>query len=130
MTPLDDNITIGEKYGPALHVRTQAEADAYFARLLDHARRAYGDSPEEAALNERNNLSYYAAYFSNDARRLVEQFYGAVHPVFGPVKPQGETTADEAMAAYRKGLADGRTFRKMRHIPAARILRAINLEDE
>jgi hypothetical protein len=92
--PLPRKITIGEKYDPAMEVKTVEEARAYFERLVEHSM-MHGLSKEEAERNERINLGYYAGYYDLETRERVEWLYGAVHPIFGNQQP----TAEEAFEA-------------------------------
>jgi hypothetical protein len=63
-----ERITIGEKYGPAMSIYTQVEADRYFGACVRHAMRK-GMSREQAEDAERANILYYAGYFSEEIRR-------------------------------------------------------------
>ena len=44
---MPDSITIGDKYGPAMTIVRQEEADAYFERCVAHTMR-FGHSRDEA----------------------------------------------------------------------------------
>lgn len=92
------NITIGEKYKPAMELTTQEEADVYFEQCVAHAM-AWGSSREEAEKIERANLGYFAGYYDSDTRERVERLYRCSHPVFGSIAEKGAPTPDEAFAA-------------------------------
>jgi hypothetical protein len=75
LAPLPDKISIGEKYGPAMAVTTQAEADAYFARCVEHSMRALGMDRTQAEDLERINLGYYSGYYSRETVARVARLY-------------------------------------------------------
>jgi hypothetical protein len=90
------NVTIGEKYGPAMQITDQAEADCFFGKLVAQW---LLDNPQatraEAERAERANIGYYAGYCSDATRGRVEKLFKAEHPIFGHSRP----TAREAYAA-------------------------------
>ena len=94
-------ISIGDKYGPAMAITDQAEADAYFQQCVAHTM-AFGKSQEEAESIERGNLGYYAGYYSSETRERVERLVNCAHPVFGSIAERGVPTAEEALEAGRK----------------------------
>ncbi len=81
--PLPDVITIGEKYRPAMEVQTPSEAQAMFARLVEHTMRITGKTQEEAERIERSNIGYFSGYYSRETADRVMRLFGAVHPIFG-----------------------------------------------
>lgn len=97
-------ITIGEKYGPAMKIASQAEADAYLAECIEHTM-AHGFSREKAEETEKANLGYYAGYFDHETRARVEKLFRCAHPVFGAIAENGAPTPEQAFAA---GLERGR----------------------
>lgn len=88
---------MGEKYNPAMEVQTQAEADAYFDKCVEHSM-ALGTAREEAERVERMNLGYCAGYYSNEVRARVERLFRCEHPIFGAIAVKGPPTPDEAFA--------------------------------
>lgn len=105
--PIPREVTIGQKYDPAMRITDQAEADEYFAALVAHSV-ARGCSHESAERIERDNLGYWAGYHSNDVRARVERLFKCRHPVFGTIAQDGAVTADAAlMAGVRMGLGMG-----------------------
>lgn len=94
---MQDNVTIGEKYGPAMEMTDQAEADAYFQKLVEHAMR-FGKTREDAEQQERGNLGYYAGYYGSETRERVERLFCCAHPIFGKAS-DGIPTPAEALAA-------------------------------
>lgn len=99
-----DRITIGEKYGPAMEIRDQAAADAYFERCVRHCMRVGMKSRLEAESIERTNLGYYAGYYDNQTRQRVEQLYHCQHPYFGSIEKNGPP---DRQTAYNIGAAIG-----------------------
>ena len=93
-------ITIGEKYGPAMEITEQVEADAYFEECVEHAQ-GFPEvaSRAEAEQVERANLGYYAGYYSEETRVRVERLFRCAHPIFGAIATTGAPTAEEAFAA-------------------------------
>ncbi len=104
---LPSQISIGNKYGPAMEPMTQAEADAYFELLVEHCMR-FGKTREEAEAVERTNLGYFAGYYNAETRARVERLFRCSHPVFGSIAQDGPPTAESALAA---GIAFGRAAR-------------------
>jgi hypothetical protein len=97
-------ITIGDKYGPAMEMTEQSDADAYWEKCVRHSM-SFGTSREEAESIERQNLGYYAGYYSHEARARVERLFRCAHPVFGGIAQNGPPTTREALTA---GLERGR----------------------
>ena len=95
------DISIGDKYGPAMAITDQAEADAYFQQCVAHTM-AFGKRQEEAEGIERGNLGYYAGYYSSETRERIERLFNCAHPIFGAIAVRGEPTAAEALEAGRK----------------------------
>lgn len=100
-------ISIGDKYGPAMKITGQAEADEYFERLVDHAMR-FGKTRAEAEALERSNLGYFAGYDSHETRLRVEKLFRCEHPFFGPAV-KGPPTPEQALNI---GLALGRAMKR------------------
>lgn len=98
MNPLPHTITMGNKYGPAMTMADQAEADAYFEHLVQHGME-WGNDRAEAERIERANLGYYAGYYSHETRARVERLFRCSHPVFGAIAKNGPPTPDQALKA-------------------------------
>jgi len=97
MPPLPRRATIGELYNPAMKMTDQAEADVYFARLVEHHVMVDPKlTREEAESIQRQNLGYYAGYYDVETRERVERLFVCAHPVFGPIATRGQPTAEEA----------------------------------
>lgn len=99
-----EGVTIGEKYGPAMEIADQAEADEYFERCVQHSM-AFGYDRERAEEVERANLGYFAGYYNPETRARVERLFRCSHPVFGSIAENGAPTPEEALA---KGVEMGR----------------------
>lgn len=91
------DITIGEKYGPAMEITDQTAADAYFEKCVAHCM-GHGATREKAEEIERINLGYYAGYYNNETRARVERLFRCAHPAFGSIAQNGAPSAEEALA--------------------------------
>jgi hypothetical protein len=105
MDALPSQITIGDKYGPAMTMTDPAEAAAYFEQCVQHTM-TFGADRQEAERIERINLGYYAGYYDNETRQRVEKLFACAHPIFGAIAKVGAPTPEEAMQA---GLAAARS---------------------
>lgn len=94
-------MTLGEKYGPAMKITDQAEADAYFVVCVEDTMR-FGKSRAEAEVIERANLGYYAGYHNTETRARVERLFRCAHPIFGAIADRGEPTLPEAFEVGRR----------------------------
>jgi hypothetical protein len=88
-------ITYGDKYGPAMQITDQAEADAYFERCVAHTV-SHGMTRKQAVDIEKANLGYWAGYYDNATRERVERLFRCAHPVFGAIAKVGAPTPEEA----------------------------------
>lgn len=86
---MKQDITIGEKYSPAMEIKTQEEADAYFEKCVQQ-QMSYGGTREEAEKTEKANLGYYAGYYDTKTRLRVEKLFNCAHPIFGKAKRKNE----------------------------------------
>jgi len=107
---MNANITIGEKYRPAMEITDQAAADAYFEECVQHTM-SHGKDREEAQRIERANLGYFAGYYNPETRERVERLFRCSHPIFGSIAENGSPTPEQAYAA---GLKRGREIHKGR----------------
>lgn len=111
------DITIGEKYGPAMAITSQAEADAYFEDCVAQCM-LHGKSRADAIRIERQNLGYFAGYYDNETRERIERLFSCAHPVFGRIEQVGPPTAKEALdaglriGAFARGKEVGERYRK------------------
>ena len=102
-------ITIGEKYGPAMEITDQEEAHKYFEECVQHNmvwNKKEGKilGRKEVESIEKQNLAYYAGYGDSKTRERVERLFCCAHPVFGSIKENGKPTAEEA---FRAGVSLG-----------------------
>lgn len=95
-------ITIGDKYGPAMQITSQEEADLYFELCVQHSI-SLGNNRQEAIEIEKSNLGYYAGYYDPETRLRVERLFRAKHPFFGSAK--NSITNEEA---FELGLKEGK----------------------
>lgn len=103
MIPL--KVTYGEKYGPAMEVKTKAEAEAYFNECVAHTMRVDPAIPiEEAQRIERLNIGYWSGYCSRDVMARVEELYGFGHPFI--------RLTDTPEDVLRKGMELGKAKKK------------------
>jgi len=93
--PFPSEITIGDKFGPAMKITDQAEADAYFERCVQHCM-TFGSNRQESERITRSSLGYYAGYYSEETRRRVEKLFSCSHPIFGSIAEVGSPTPEEA----------------------------------
>lgn len=96
---LTPTTTFGDKYGYAMSIMDQFEADAYFEECVVH-QLAFGKSTrDEAILIEKSNLGHWAGYYDNATRERVERLFRCSHPVFGATAANGSPTAAESFVA-------------------------------
>ena len=101
-----EQITIGDKYRPAMEIEDSVEAAEYFEACVEHCMR-FGASREEAEKIQRANLGYYAGYYNQETQERVERLFGAVHPIFGPVGgPDEPKTPEETFEMGKKMAAE------------------------
>ncbi len=93
-----DVITCGNKYGPAMEITDQAEADTYFEQCVVHQIGCSSKSRAEAEVIEHSNLGYYAGYYDAETRVRVERLFRCKHPVLGAIVEKGPPSPAEAFA--------------------------------
>jgi hypothetical protein len=76
-------MTYGEAYNPAMKIHEQAEADAYFEKLVTDLVDNHAKPRAEAETIVRVNLGYWAGYYNHETRARVERLFKCSHPVFG-----------------------------------------------
>ena len=103
---MQDKITYGEKYDPAMKITDQAEADRYFNECVEHTMRMRPTDRADAERIERSNLGYWAGYCDNATRERVERLFRCAHPFFGAIAENGQPTPEEA---FEMGEAMGST---------------------
>lgn len=83
-------------YAPAMEIKDQANADAYFDALVELAVRK-GVNRARAILIQRQNLGYFAGYYEHATRVRVEKLFRCTHPIFGAAADY-KPSSDEAFA--------------------------------
>ena len=102
MSEIPEKISIGDKYGPAMSITDQVEADAYFQACVDHTMTYHRKTRSQAEALERANLGYYAGYYDTETRERVERLFQCLHPVFGSIAQNGAPSTEEAFEAGRR----------------------------
>lgn len=90
--------SFGDLYDPAMEIKDQDEADAYFSDLVDRHITIFGSTKESAEYTERVNLGYWAGYYDWDTRVRIKKLFDASHPIFGDKNP----TPEEAFEMGKK----------------------------
>lgn len=93
---LPRNITIGEKYEPAMKVQTKTAAKHYFRRLVKHSMHWFGMGRKAAVELEKTNLGYFAGYYDAETRERVERLFECQHPYFGAIAKKGSPDPETA----------------------------------
>lgn len=98
MNKLNASTTHGEKYGPAMEITDQAAADAYFEECVKHTLSHHKPpiTRQQAESIERQNLGYFAGYYSSETRERVERLFKCAHPFFGPIAVNGPPAPETA----------------------------------
>ena len=101
-TDTKKELTYSEIFEPTLRIKTKAEAGQYLSDYINWMiARDSKLSLEEATKIAKDNLGYYAGYYSNKVRTKTEKLFDCEHPVFGSIKKNGIPTAEEA---FRLGM--------------------------
>ena len=95
-----------DKYGPAMEITEQADANVYWEKCVRHSM-SHGKSRYESEKLERGNLRRYAGYYDHETRDRVERLFRCSHPAFGSIADNGPPTAEEA---FKAGLERGKAF--------------------
>jgi len=92
-------MTYGDKYAPAMLLKTKKAAQQYLEMCVEHHMRLSNHTKEEAEKIEKANLGYWAGYYSHSTRERVERLFECAHPIFGSIKENGPPTPTEAFLA-------------------------------
>lgn len=95
MSKLPRTVCLQEKYGPAMAITTQTEADAYFEMCVEHSLEHSTKTRDEIEDIERSNLAYYAGYYDYETRERVERLFKCEHPVLGAASKTGKLTPEQ-----------------------------------
>ena len=90
-----DHCSWGELLGPAMKITEQEAADHYLESAIQFGMKRHGMSYEKASHWMKENLGYYAGYYSAETMQRVNQLFQTTHPVFGGKVP----TPTEALQA-------------------------------
>jgi len=105
MTEFGAKTTIGAKYGPAMSILDQAEADAWFEACVIHCVTFGGKSRKEAERIERANIGYWTGYCDAETAERVFRLFKCSHPIFGTRRDLSPETIFEMGIARGKGEA-------------------------
>ncbi len=97
---MESEITIGDKYKPAMEITDQTQADSYFEMCVERCM-SFGKTRDEAESIERQNLGYFAGYYDHSTRERVERLYGCAHPIFGKASVHTPTAKEAFDAGLR-----------------------------
>lgn len=100
MLEFPEKMNYGECYGPAMEITDQEQADEYFEALVTRSMTFFGQSREEAESIQRQNLGYWAGYYTHKTRMRVERLFHCAHPIFG----KAEISVPTAEEAYQAGV--------------------------
>ncbi len=98
---MQDKITYGDKYGPAMDIIDQAEADHYFNECVEHTMRVLPTDRADAERIELSNLGYWAGYYDSATRKRVERLFRCAHPIFGAITEKGAPSPEEGLEMGR-----------------------------
>lgn len=110
-------------YREAMHVKTQAEADAWLAAAVSYycslplgkicfrnaepvllPSEVVEPNPKETIVRLKQGLAYYAGYFSDETRERVERLFQCEHPIFGKFAVHGRPQ-DPIKIALEQGVS-------------------------
>jgi delta 1-pyrroline-5-carboxylate dehydrogenase len=91
-----------------MDVRLQEQADKILKELVEISMEKHGKSQEDAVALIKENLGYFAGYYSNETRERVERLFDCTHPYFGKIAEKGPPTPEEA---FRMGMEMGEKIR-------------------
>ena len=81
--------TIGQVFDKALFIAKNHpdEVIDFFEEYVNHIRECnIGVNKQKAIELAKANFGYMAGYFDKKTREIIEETYGAIHPIFGSVK--------------------------------------------
>jgi hypothetical protein len=104
MITFPEQVTIGEKYGPAMKITDPQEAAEYFEACVQHTM-TFGTSRKEAESIERQNLGYFSGYYDYETMKRVEVLFLAKHPIFGSADQAYNKSAEELIEDGKKWTA-------------------------
>jgi hypothetical protein len=99
--------TFAEEFEAAMKCKTPADAKA-FATAAIARRNLAGMTTEEARAVWLEEVGQFAAYYNEVTRADAERLYGAVHPVFGHLRPTPEEAGMLALVRAKVGEQEAR----------------------
>ena len=98
-----DTKTYGDMMKEALAIKTQEEADVWFAKEVESMKKGNPDwDMDKCANTVRSNLGYMAGYYDKSASEHVAKFFKAGHPIFGGPSYWDSVTPKQAFEAGKK----------------------------
>jgi hypothetical protein len=91
-----EKLTVGEILKPAMEITKQEVADEYLRDYISYIVKNSDVSIEKATDIAKENLAYWAGYYSDDVRRRVERLFNSKHPIFGSIEENGSPSAIDA----------------------------------
>ena len=99
-------LTFGECLEPAMEITEQEDADQYLKAYIEYTKKCMENDPRDddkpAEWIVKQNLGYFAGYYSNETRARVEKLFKCSHPIFGSIKEKGAPTNEEAYEAGKR----------------------------
>ena len=81
--------TIGQVFDKALDVAKNHKDEVidFFDEYVHHIMECNGKiNKQEAIARAKTNFGYFAGYFDKKTQEIIEENYGAIHPIFGSAK--------------------------------------------
>lgn len=95
-----DTLTYIEALEPAMNITDQADADQYLAAYIAYQTKMLPNGKNDDGLTAedicKQNLGYYAGYYTAETRERVERLFKCKHPIFGSIMENGQPTVTEA----------------------------------
>ena len=79
----------------AMEVTDQVDANAIFLDMVKAGVES-GLTQEQSENVQRQNLGYFAGYYSHETRARVERLFKCAHPIFGAIAENGAPSSKEA----------------------------------
>lgn len=103
--------TAGEIFDLALQVTTKEHAEAFINEYAEdwfQNNNAEGRTLEQIKTICRQNLGFFAGYYSDETRAKIEDLFSTEHPIFGKISKHKPTPEE----AFNAGLKMGEAARK------------------
>lgn len=87
----------------AMNVNTYIKAKTILKYLVDDILKHNPNCNLEEATNiAKQNIGYFAGYYSDEVRANVEKYFDTAHPFFGKISEMGVPTYEEALECGQK----------------------------